>query len=173
MIVTVLFVLLALLAVAGAGGALFLRRPLHGALSCTLCTAALAGLYLLLGSPFLAAVQLAAVFMAGVLRVGAALVFGPRLPERRLRWPLLAGAALLGIAAWGIAAAAVTAGRIGAPILRSVPMWAVQEEHVRAFGRELLANHWVVWDLLGVLLLTGIVAAAYLARQGRTGRGEG
>jgi len=162
MTILLLFAFLSTLAVLGAGGVLFLRRTMHCAFSFLLCGVALAGLYLLLSNPFLAAVQLVGVFLTGAVLVSGVLAFDPDVHGRHALWFWPAGAVFVGVTIWGIAR-----GRIGVPILRSVPMWAVQEGHVAAFGRELLTRYLVAFELLGLLLLVSIVGVTYLARQSR------
>ncbi len=54
----IIFFLLAGIALAGAVSLIFQRRPIHSALSLIVVMVALAGLYLLLGAEFLAAVQI-------------------------------------------------------------------------------------------------------------------
>ena len=54
----VIFFLLAALAVVGAVSLILQRHPIHSALSLIVVMVALAGLYLLLGSEFVAAVQI-------------------------------------------------------------------------------------------------------------------
>ena len=164
MTVLLLFAFLSTLAVLGAGGVLFLRQTMHCTFSFLLCGVALAGLYLLLSNPFLAAVQLVGVFLAGAVLVSGVLAFDPDARGCHAAsvtyW--LAGAVFVGVTLWGIAR-----GRIGVPILRSVPMWAVQEGHVAAFGRELLTRYLIAFELLGLLLLVSVVGVTYLARQSR------
>lgn len=62
-----LFLLLAAVAVAGAVNLILQRHPIHSALSLIVVMVALAGLYLLLGAEFLAAVQI--IVYAGAIMV--------------------------------------------------------------------------------------------------------
>jgi len=66
-IVTILFFALALIAVSGAVSLIVQRHPIHSALSLIVVMVALAGLYLLLGAQFIAAVQV--IVYAGAIMV--------------------------------------------------------------------------------------------------------
>jgi NADH-quinone oxidoreductase subunit J len=63
----ILFALCALLAVGGASALIFAREPIHSALALILVMVSLAVLYLLLGAPFVAAVQI--IVYAGAIMV--------------------------------------------------------------------------------------------------------
>ncbi len=67
MIVTILFFALALIAISGAVSLIVQRHPIHSALSLIVVMVALAGLYLLLGAQFIAAVQV--IVYAGAIMV--------------------------------------------------------------------------------------------------------
>jgi NADH-quinone oxidoreductase subunit J len=66
-IVTILFFALALIAISGAVSLIVQRHPIHSALSLIVVMVALAGLYLLLGAQFIAAVQV--IVYAGAIMV--------------------------------------------------------------------------------------------------------
>jgi NADH:ubiquinone oxidoreductase subunit 6 (subunit J) len=161
MAVTLLFAVLAVIAVAGAGGLLFLRRITHCLLSFLLCAAALAGLYLLLNLQFVAATQLT----IGTVLVGIAIAVNlsdGRDQQRDEPWPryILVATGFVTIVCWGIAR-----GSIGEPILTSPPVWSVRGGYIPALGRELVTTHLVPFALLGLFILVCIVSAAALLRQ--------
>jgi NADH-quinone oxidoreductase subunit J len=178
MIISVLFVVLAVLAVASAGGLLFFRRVDRCVLSFLLCATALAGLYLLLNLQFMAAIQLT----MGVGLLGSLLVTSLPIsreqpgstPQRvvddtpgsgpldRLRWVVVAAVAFAAAVYWGIAR-----GTIGEPVPTSPPVWAVPGEHIPALGKEITTSYLIPFALLGLLLLACVVSAAYQFRQGK------
>ncbi|MBN1583882.1 MAG: hypothetical protein JXA89_24455 [Anaerolineae bacterium] len=162
MIVTLSFILLAFLAMAGAVGVLFFRRTLHCAYSFLLCCVALVGLCFLLNLAFLALVQLFTTLMiAGLLAVGTpGSQHNPAsLLRPKLRW-LPVALILLAIIIW-----AIIGGRIGEPILQSTPIWAIHGERVAAFGQEMINNRLVLLELVGLFLLASIVSITHLTRQ--------
>jgi NADH-quinone oxidoreductase subunit J len=163
MMVTLAFVLLALLSIVGAAGLLFLRKVTHCAGAFLLCCVALAGLYLLLNLSFLALVQLWVVFlMASLIVMGATMISRQSTRSERQVLGFLPVALLLSVTAFW----AITQGELGEPVLQSTPMWAVRGEHIAAFGQELLDNHLVPVGLVGLFLLTSIVSISHVIRSG-------
>jgi NADH-quinone oxidoreductase subunit J len=164
MIVSILFYVFAALAVVGAIGLLVLQRAVHCGYCFLLCCVALVGLCLLLNLGFLALVQLLITLaVTGLLATGTSIRHSKQPAGRRrmLIW-LLVAVLLMSIIAW-----AIVQGRIGEPIHQSVPMWAVYGERVAAFGQELLDNHLVLLELVGLFLLASAVSITHLIRQSR------
>ena len=166
MIASVLFVLLSLLAVAGAAGILCCRRVSYCGLSFLLCGTAVAGLHMLLNMRFLAALQLAlsvALSSTVIVICQAALVSVSARESshfRRLLWCAPLGLLFAALGVWGIGSA-----EMGPAATSSAPMWAAPGEHIPSLGKELLTRYSALFTLLGLLMLTGIVAAGYLTRQ--------
>lgn len=143
-----------------AGVGVLLARDIIRAVACLLGTlAAVAGLYLLLSAPFLAAVQLI-LYAGGVVVLvafGVMLTTGsrresPRAARRELVLataiaPLVA-VALVGLSApWRVASAAGAA-----------------QPGVAEIGAALLTRYWLPFQLLSVLLLAVMIGAAHMAR---------
>jgi NADH-quinone oxidoreductase subunit J len=161
MIVTILFGLLAAIAILGACGVLLCRRVLHCGLSFLLCSAALSGLFLLLDVHFLAATQ----FAIGVCLTGMmiSIITSAHNAEAHpgFTLPYAAGGALfLALALW-----AIVKGQMGEPVLSSLPMWATRGDHISALGRELVGRYSLPFVLFGLLLLVSIVSAVHLHRS--------
>lgn len=169
MIVTVLFVLLSLLAVAGAAGILCCRQVSYCGLSFLLCGTAVAGLHMLLNMQFLAALQLAlsVALSSTVIVICQAALVSVNAREsshfRRLLWCAPLGLLFAALGLWGIGSAS-----IGPPATSSAPMWAARGEHVPSLGKELMTRYSALFTLLGLLMLVGIVSAGYLIRQSQT-----
>lgn len=168
MIVSVLFALLSLLALTGAAGVLCCRRVSYCGLSFLLSGAAVAGLYLLLRTEFLAALQLAVsvALSTTVIVICQAAVVSVQAREsshfRRLLWCAPLGLLLAALGLWGIGSA-----ELGSATTSSAPVWAARGEHIPSLGKELLTRYSALFTLLGLLMLTGIVTAGYLTRQGQ------
>ena len=178
MIVTILFVPLVALALAGAAGVLLLKKIIPGICAFLLSITALAGLYFLLDASFLAALQLFFCFLSGSALIWGAKRFDlaaqPTRPESpkttaparpnlaRLLVFVPLALILAAVAGW-----AIVRGRIGAAVLQSPPLWAVQGEYIPALGQELLANNLVPFELIGLFLLIGLVIVARLSRSAR------
>ncbi len=158
----ILFVLLSVLALGGGLWVLLRRSPVDSALGLLTTMVAIAGHYMLLDAPFLAAVQLivygGAVIILFLFVIMLLNLRQDRLRARRLaagRWVYaLAGVAVLfclaGIFLAGGTSGAVDAGPSGT---------------VEAFG-EALFRRWVYpFELTSVLLLAALVGAVALTRH--------
>lgn len=169
MIITLSFILLAVSAAAGAAGILFLRRTIHCAYAYLACCTALVGLCLLLDLIFLALFQLfTALLVAALLAAGTPdRSLEPTLPRYQHRRWLPMVLVLIAISIW-----AILQGKIGEPILQSIPMWAIRGEGIAAFGQEIVNNHLVLLGLVGLLLLASVVSLTHLTRQSRKTSGS-
>lgn len=160
MIVTIFFALLATMALSGALGLVLCRQRLHCLLSFVLCSAAIAGLYLLLNMQFAALIQLTVgtALSAWVLAIG--ITFFPHGSDSGPRiGPLIA---VIPFAV--LACVAIQRGTIGNPVLVLPPIWAA-EESMPLLGRVLNDSFVIVFGLLGLMLFTSIVAITYLLQH--------
>jgi len=158
-IITVSFVALAVLALAGAGGLLFYRRVQHCVLSFLACVAALAGLYALLNLGLLAAMQLAVhAGLVSLLFLELPLAQS-RATSRRSVWLLIAVAPFLAVTIWGLAD-----GTLGEPALALPPVWAARGNVVSSLGQQLGTGYQVPFALVGLLTIVCIVSTAYVLR---------
>jgi NADH:ubiquinone oxidoreductase subunit 6 (subunit J) len=162
-IVPVLFGFLASVAVLAAGGILLFRRPVHCSISFSVCCAALAGLYGLLSLPLVAAAQfLVGVCLTGLVIMTTTVGFRAGARMRGTHWTFIAGVPFLVLLVW-----AIVNGAIGEPVLTSPPIWAMSARHLTVLGQQWVDKHAVALVLVGLLLLTGIISVASLARQAR------
>src|SRR5258708_11873538 len=162
--VLVIFFLLAALAVLGAVSLILQRHRIHSALSLILVMVSLAGLYLLMGAEFIAAVQIIVyggavmvlfVFVIMLLNAGV---------EERTNFSKLAtfGGIPLALALGGIIAAAIarSSGHLPPPAA-SGAMSSTREIS------ELLVFEFVYpFELTSFLILVAILAAILLAQRG-------
>ena len=159
----ILFFVLAALAVGGAVNLIVARHPIHSALSLIVVMVALAGLYLLLGAEFVAAVQIIVyggaimvlfVFVIMLLNAGE---------EERTNLSRLAGTAgiPLGVALTGFLAAAVAK---SAPLAGAVagPQGAAS---TRALANLLFREFVYPFELTSFLILVAILGALVLAQR--------
>lgn len=150
----------AALALIGALLAVSLRNILHAIFALALCLFGLAGLFLLLGSPFVAAMEVL-IYVGGIsVAMAFAVMFaysiGDATRKVRLRRVFAAGAAALGVA-----------GLIGQRLLSTsfAPAPAGRDGSVAALGRALLTHYNLVFEVLSVVLLLAIVGAIIVARH--------
>ncbi|HRN19262.1 MAG TPA: NADH-quinone oxidoreductase subunit J [Trueperaceae bacterium] len=160
------FIILAVILVAGGVGVVLLRQPVHAALSLVATLLALAVTYVTLQAHFLAAIQVivyAGAILVLFLFVIMLLNVGGETAKDRLAW--------LKPAAWvagGITAAAVVA----VAVLSRTPLpeaavvnAALGGGNADKIGELLFSDYLLAFQLVGVLLMTGVVAAVSLVQR--------
>jgi NADH-quinone oxidoreductase subunit J len=159
----VVFFFLAAIAILGAISLIFQRHPIHSALSLIVVMVALAGLYLLMGAEFVAAVQI--IVYGGaimVLFVFVIMLLNAGVEERTNMSKMAGWAGLpLAIALMGFLAAAVArstdrvqaVAQSGAPVPTKVVAGLLFQEFVYPF------------ELTSFLILVAIIGAIVLAQR--------
>ena len=165
----VIFIVLALIAVAAGVGVIAQRSAVKSALFLLVNFCCLAGLYLLLNAEFLAVVQV--IIYAGavvVLVLFVVLQLGVERAEegpdpRRYQW--IAGGVLAVLLLAGIVLALISSvpGAVAAP----------KVDNVRALGAALLTDFVVPFEMTAVVLLVAIVGAVVLAKSKLEGERSG
>jgi NADH-quinone oxidoreductase subunit J len=159
----IIFLVLAAVAVLGAVSLIVQRHPIHSALSLIVVMVALAGLYLLMGAEFVAAVQIIVyggaimvlfVFVIMLLNAGA---------EERTNFSKLATYA-------GVPLAVAIAGLIAAAILRSSVSFSAAGPNgaltsTKALSMLLLREFVYPFELTSFLVLVAILGAIVLAQR--------
>ncbi len=161
-----MFALLAAVMLVGAVGVTTLRQPVHAALALVGTLLTLATTYVTLQAHFLAAVQV--IVYAGaitVLFLFVIMLLNAQGDERskRLRWVTPAAYIVGAIAAGGLIAAAFI-GRTPLPDAAAIDA-ALQGGNAGVVGEVLFSQFVLAFQLVGVLLLTGIVAAVSLVER--------
>jgi NADH-quinone oxidoreductase subunit J len=157
------FLLVLAITFAGALIAVLARNILHAVMGLIVCFFGVAGLYIFLGSEFVAAMQL-------LIYVGAvciAIMFAIMLSEPLYKPAAMPDPMKVGLAA---AVAAVVFGVIallvkGTAWVKAIPVstdWSPE-----AIGRALLTRYVVVFELISVVLLVAIIGAITTARRMR------
>ena len=167
------FIILAVAMLLGGIGVITFRQPVHAALSLVATLLALAVTYVTLQAHFLAAIQVivyAGAIMVLFLFVIMLLNVEGQEPPPHLRWmrPVAYGGALL--VAVGIA---ITAFVDRSPLPSAGQVAAIQGGSAEQVGTLLFSHYVLAFQLVGVLLLTGIVGAVSLAHgsgEGKVGR---
>ncbi|HSM51422.1 MAG TPA: NADH-quinone oxidoreductase subunit J [Thermoanaerobaculia bacterium] len=155
------FLLFALLTVASAIAVIAHPNPVYSTMSLVVTLFATAVLFVMLGAPFLAALQI--LLYAGAILVLFLFVI-MLLNIRRERSPSPRGRVQVVLAAAGavflvgsLAVALLAAGRPGAGALDPVPL--------RAFSEALFARYMLPFQIIGLLLLVAVIAATVIARR--------
>lgn len=157
-----IFIVLAALAVIGAISLIFQRHPIHSALSLIVVMVSLAGLYLLLGAEFVAAVQIIVysgaimvlfVFVIMLLNAGV---------EERTHFSKLAGP-------FGLGLAVALAGIIATAIAKSGPIASATQpgsiSSTKSVAVMLFQDFVYPFELTSFLILVAILGAIVLAQR--------
>lgn len=156
------FALCAVLAIAGALGTVASPNPIRGAMSLLFTIIAVAGLYLQLHAPFLAAIQL--IVYAGavvVLFLFVIMLIGPAAVAPR------DGRALVPRILAGLATSAVVVTTILVLSKKTFPRPPVLQHgfgSVEAIGEALFTDYLVPFEAISFLLMVAIVGAVAVAR---------
>jgi NADH-quinone oxidoreductase subunit J len=166
MLALIYFIILAVLAVGSALCVLLSRHPLYGALSLVLSMLSLAGIYGLLGSPFIGVVQV--MVYAGAIMMLLTFVIMVLNGARDSKTPMFDGVSL-----FVIPGVIVLAALVGFVLVRT-PM-AIDETTLRGSvaltSRTLFdvaqtgPGYFVLFEILGLLLLSSMAAAVLLAKK--------
>ena len=159
----IIFFLLAALAILGAASLIFQRHPIHAALSLIVVMVALAGLYLLMGAEFVAAVQIIVyggaimvlfVFVIMLLNAGA---------EERTNFSKMAKIAggPLALALTGVLAAAVV--HAGPNVANPASPGALSD--TSTLSKLLFTDFVYPFELTSFLVLVAILGAMVLAQR--------
>jgi NADH:ubiquinone oxidoreductase subunit 6 (subunit J) len=160
----VLFYLFAGLSGVSALGVVLSRDIVRTAVFLLFTLIGVAGLYFLLESEFLAAVQLV-VYVGGTLIL---IVFGVMLTSRwspgqvAARWGEVVIAMATGMVLFAALVTAIHSGGFQPQVLDTSPKYSVM-----ALGQALLGDYLVPFELASVVLLAVMIGAAYLARGRR------
>lgn len=159
------FFLFAAIAVISAVVVIAHRNPVHSTMSLVVTFFATAVLYVLLGSPFLAALQLLLytgailvlfLFVLMLLNVQRESSSQPSVGRAQLGVALLAGLSFVGFVA-------VVSWR-AYDVLKLAPL-RPEDTSIRALAAELFSRYLLPFELIGLLLLVAVVAATVLARK--------
>lgn len=150
--------------VVSAANAVLRRDPLASALSLTVTLFSLAVIYLGLGAPFLAGVQIAV--YAGaimVLLVFVVMLLGAgRTEPPRVGRPPVAGAAIL-------VSAALFATLVSVIVRGTIPTVVADRpaavDHVAALGALLFGKYLLAFEVSSIVLLAALIAAVVMARK--------
>jgi NADH-quinone oxidoreductase subunit J len=159
---SILFYLFAGIVAAGAVGVAASRNIIRTAVYLLFALAGVAGIYLLLGAEFLAAVQLV-IYVGGTLIL---IIFGVMLTSRSAKIhfePTLTEtivAVVIGVVLLGSLCAALA--HLPEPAIAASPSYSLT-----ALGASLLGEFVIPFELISILLLVVMIGAAYLGKGRR------
>jgi NADH-quinone oxidoreductase subunit J len=164
---TVLFLILAALTIAGTAAAMALRNPIHCILALTVGLVGLAALFLELSAQFLGftqilvyvgAVAILAVFAIMMTRSAEPHPSGRRQPMLSSSWPAGCGVAgaVFAVLAWAI-------GEGAGSYTRSTGIATRPAAPVKAIGNVLMHRYVLPLEIMGLLLTAALIGAVVLA----------
>lgn len=160
--------LLMALTLAGALLAVTLRNILHAIFGFAIALLGLAGLFVILQSPFVAIMEVliyvGGITVAMIFAVMFSTVASSRLVESPRRRVL---AALAALAVFGTVGTLLVATDFGPPAATEAAAWSVQ-----ALGTNLLDRFNLIFEALSVILLMAIMGAILIARKPSDAGGE-
>jgi NADH-quinone oxidoreductase subunit J len=161
MVQTVVFIICSLVTLGAALAVVTSRNLFHSALFLILSFVGVAGLYVLLEAPFLAAVQILVYVGAIAILIVFAIMLTRRLMakdlvQRNTQWNL----ALLGAFFLFIALGLILL-RVNWPVVGA----AVPEETISLLGQNLMGTYLVPFEVASVLLLVALVGSIIIARE--------
>ena len=166
MLALIYFIILAVIALGAAVCVFLSRHPLYGALSLVTSMVALAGIYGLIGSPFLGVVQI--MVYAGAIMMLVTFVIMVLNGARDSKTPMFDKVSFFVIPAVLVLAGLVGFALVGAPLgfdataLRgSVALTSRTLFDVAQTG----PGYFMLFEVLGLLLLSAMVAAVLLAKK--------
>ena len=166
MLALIYFVVLAAIAVVAALGVLFSKHPLYGGLSLVLTMLSLAGIYGLIGSPFLGVVQI--MVYAGAIMMLLVFVISVLNAAKDSKTPMFDGVSI-----FVVIAALALAGLVGFALVLS-PMGfdvttlrgSVEMTSKNLFDTSKTGpGYFVLFEVLGLLLLSSMGAAVLMAKK--------
>lgn len=172
------FALFATLAVLSALVVVVHRNPVYSVMSLVVTLISLAVLFVLLGAPFLAALQILVytgailvlfLFVIMLLNVGDVGNVG-RESSSGTRWgSVTSWTAILGSLAMGAVVAVLVGSRTAGQ-----PLGELQEAFVSLpnLAGELFGRYLLPFEMVGLLLLAAVIAATVLAKKAATGDGD-
>jgi NADH:ubiquinone oxidoreductase subunit 6 (subunit J) len=167
---TLLFLILAVLTLAGAGAAMALRGLVHCALALVVAFAGLGALYLALGAQFIGLAQLLVyVGAVAVLMVFVILLTGggdaeSQLPASRLS---LLSPSWIGSMAIAAAVFATLAWAVVHSFAMRAPASGPPQVTVRQIGTNLMEGYLLPLEIIGLMLTAALIGAVILAMKDR------
>ncbi len=161
MVQTVIFVICSLVTLGAALAVVTSKNLFHSALFLVLSFVGVAGLYVLLEAPFLAAVQVLVYVGAIAILIVFAIMLTRRLMARDLvqrnaQWGWSALASVLFFVALGLVLI-----RVNWPVVEA----AVPKETISILGQDLMNTYLVPFEVASVLLLVALVGSIIIARE--------
>ena len=165
----IIFYIFAVLSIFGALGVLFLRNPIHCALSLVGTFFCVGAIYVMLNAEFVAVIQV--LVYAGAIMVlflfVLMLLSSKDTDQYANKWPI--GKILAGLLSFGIfvqIASLFTAGELQLGPKGAYPLEVVEEVgSIALIGRLLFTDYILSFEIIAVLLLVAVIGAVVIAKR--------
>jgi NADH-quinone oxidoreductase subunit J len=159
---TITFIILALLTLAGAVAALSMRNLVHCALALTVAFAGLAALYLQLDAQFVGFAQLLVYIGAVAILIVFAILLtrGSEPPLQPILSPSWVSGIITALVVFGLLAAMVLRSFV---TQRDASMPAAPQVTVRQLGEQLMTKYILPLEVIGLLLTAALIGAVIIA----------
>jgi NADH-quinone oxidoreductase subunit J len=158
------FAIMAALGAVSAGAAMFLRNPVHCALSLVIAFAALAGVYLQLRAEFVGLSQILVYAGAVAILIVFAILL-TRSSEVSSGFPDLSRSWIAGLLVAGVVFACLARAVFKSTLSQATPATPSPLAPVRAIGQQLLGDYVLPLEVLGLLLTAALVGAVLIAMK--------
>ncbi len=158
----IIFIILALLTLAGAIAAMSLRRLVHCALALTVAFAGLAALYLQLDAQFVGFAQILVYIGAVAILIVFAILLtrGSEAPQQPILSHSWRGGVAVALAVFAVLAATTLRSSISARNMPPAP-----EVTVRQLGEQLMTKYLLPLEVIGLLLTAALIGAVIIAMK--------
>lgn len=158
------FLILAAITIAGAIAAMTLHKLVHCALALAVCLVGLAGLYLDLGAEFVGLAQVLVYVGAVVILIVFAILLtrSDELPSRgapRILSGIAVSACVFGVLAWAV----VTSGA------KQSPSATLPHEAIQQIGIAMMQRYVLPLEIVGLLLTAALIGAVVIAMEEKQG----
>ena len=164
----ILFYLFALLSVFGALGVLFLRNPIHGAMSLVGCFFSLAAVYVMMQAEFVAVIQVL-VYAGAIMVLFLFIIMLLDIPKaENKRFPVFTlGASVVVVVSFvTLVIAVITKSGVGAAKLPAIEAQkGPGQSDVHQIGELLFSTYWFPVQIVAVLLLVATVGVVVLSKR--------
>jgi NADH-quinone oxidoreductase subunit J len=160
------FLLFASIAVASACGVVLLKNPVHSAVSLMACFIQIAALYILLHSPFLAAVQLF-VYVGAIMVLFIFVIMMLEIRQATLE-RFLPGSKYIALVFSVVLGSAMLWLLFSSPLLSQIPPPApsATQGSVSELGQALFAQYLLPFEVVSIVLLVALVGAIFMTHKG-------
>lgn len=160
------FLLFAVVAVVSACGVVWLNNPVHCAVSLMICFIQIAAIYILLHSPFLAAVQLF-VYVGAIMVLFMFVIMMLEIRQATLERFLPGSKYIALVFSLGLATTMLWL-LFSSPLISQIapPTLSASQGDVKELGKAMFIQYLLPFEVVSIVLLVALVGAIFMTRKG-------